>query len=94
MVLQEDYEDLSMVLTSEETDKLFDPFDSCDSTMPSHLYHTRHRFIKEDPYEWLVENVGQPQIDWSHYGYNLDQRAIRFRDRTKAMLFKLTFGGA
>lgn len=92
MIYQETSDDHILLLNVEETDRFFDPFDPLDQSLASHLHHQRHRFIKEDVYEWLVGNVGEVSVEWSHFKSALDCRAFRFKDRDKAMLFKLTHG--
>lgn len=76
-------------LTEAETDVFFEEFDPSDYEMPSHLFRAGHRYIKEDIYEWMVANIGQPQVDWKHDG-NSRIRQFQILDAKKAMLFKLT----
>ena len=88
------YTDHVMHLTDEETDRFFDAFDKSDDDLPFYLHNARHRFIKQDLYDWLENNVGQAGFAWTHVqGLTRDCRSIKFRQQSHAMLFKLTFGG-
>lgn len=78
-----------LVLSEEETDEFFDAFNAND--LPSHLYYAGHRYIKDEPYNWMIAHVGEPQVDWSHISAGIGQRAFQFKDGGKAALFKLTF---
>lgn len=79
-------------MTESETNEHFAPHNPLDYEIPSYLYNARHRFILEDTYKWLLDNVGMPNVDWRHEGTTLSRR-IMFEDKEKAMLFKLTFHG-
>lgn len=79
-----------LFLSPAETDRFFEAFDPQDKELASHLYHNGHRFIKEDTYGWLEANVGEVGVDWRHEGTK-NSREFMFRDKDKAMLFKLTF---
>jgi hypothetical protein len=90
-----DFEVHILSLTEGETDELFDPFDARDKDMPSHLYHAGHRYIKQEPYDWLIANVGQPYQGWQILSRSTRNRKdISFSDKEHAMLFKLTFAGS
>ena len=81
-----------LFLDREDTDRFFDAFDPNNQEVPSYLIRNGHRFIKEEIYEWLVANVGEPNEAWRHEG-NIGNRGreLLFVDKDKAMLFKLTF---
>ena len=81
-----------LFLTEDETDQHFDPFDPTDSELPSHLHHAGHRFIRDETYEWLIANVGEPQINWGSSRTNNQSRFFWFNDKSHAMKFKLVFG--
>ena len=87
-----------VVLTSEETDRFFEPFDPHDAMMPSHLFYARHRYIKEDIYAWLVENFGTVEsMVWksgTHYLDHEQVKAFDFADKNHAMLFMTFWAGA
>ena len=77
-------------LTPKETDQFFDPFDPQDDSIPSYLHHRGHRYIKENVYNWLIEVIGQSNIDWRFDGY-LDSRSFYFKDKKNAMMFKIRY---
>lgn len=79
-------------LTSEEADRLLDPYDPNDKDMPGYKHTNRHRYVREDSYQWLLDNIGKPNWDWFiQCAYDGVTAAIR--DKDKALLFKLAFGG-
>jgi hypothetical protein len=82
-------------LTQEETDRFFEPFDYGDTNMPSHMFHAGHRYIKEDIFNWLQENVGDvDQFYWKHCPLRSNTtRFFQFRTKEAAMLFKLVHFG-
>lgn len=84
-----------LYLTKEEQDELFEPFDPNDDKLASHLHYSRFRYIKTEPYDWLVSNIAEVptqkwqinrgfQIDSGHSGYS-----FVFADANDAMKFKL-----
>jgi hypothetical protein len=93
MDYEQHYTDHLIHLTLEETDRFFAPFDPHDPGLPSYLLNSRHRFIKDELYEWLMLHVGAVGLDWNHERLGRDCRTIRFKSKDKAALFKLTFGG-
>lgn len=78
-------------MTKEETDELFDPFDPHDQDLPFYLHNARHRFIKQDAYDWLEANVGEPKIHWQSFAMGSDKYGFQFLQADKAMLFKLRY---
>lgn len=86
-------DDHVLTLTEEETDRFFDPFDPTDKDLPSHLHYSRHRFIKDDVYDWLEANVGAVGVMWNHQPFGYNCKSFHFRKPNHAMLFKLTYGG-
>lgn len=80
-------------LSPEETDRFFAPFDPTDNDMPSYLHRLGHRYILDEPYQWLLANVGEPKVDWESFRSDGTCRAFSFDDPNKAMLFKLTYQG-
>lgn len=82
-------------LTVGETNSLFDQFDPHDDNVPSYLHHARHRFIKQEPYDWLVAHCGDPDqrgCRWRiHSGGDQNAKSLFFDLKEDAMLFKLTF---
>ena len=81
-------------LSELESNEHFAPYNPQDYELPSHLHNARHRFILESTYEWLVANVGEPKIAWSTGPtkiYDGDRKSLLFVDKSKAMLFKMTF---
>jgi hypothetical protein len=89
MEYKEVHGDHVVYMTKEETNELFDAFDPHDADLPSYLHHARHRFIKEDAYNWLEQHVGQPKIHWQSFPMGSDKYGIQFLTKDKAMLFKL-----
>lgn len=79
-------------LSADEADRLLDPYDPDDKEMPAWQHANHHRYIKLDCYEWLLENIGRPNWDWFIKNSYNEVRAV-FRERDKAMLFKMAFGG-
>lgn len=79
-------------LSPEEMDNLLDPYDPKDRDITPYLHTRKHRFIKEDVYEWMMTNVGRPQWDWSLW-VNYNKARFTFRDPSKVLLFKLTWAG-
>lgn len=79
-------------LNSSEADRLLEPYDQDDKEMPAWQHANGHRYLKAESYEWLLDNIGRPNWDWFIKVIRNDIRAV-FRDRDKAMLFKMTFGG-
>jgi hypothetical protein len=82
----------TIVLNSKETDVFFEAFNLADEEIPSYLINAGWRFIRDDAYQWLLDNVGVANVDWRHQGTRTS-REFLFRDKEKAMLFKLTFHG-
>lgn len=86
-----------VILTPEETDRFFDPFDPMDQAMPSHLHHAGHRYIKEDIYAWLVENFGEVGVWMSQPDRcpvtNKSVRRFEFTDQNHAVLFMTIWAG-
>ena len=79
-------------MNEEETDVHFDPFDPNDPNLASHLRNNRHRYIREETYNWLIQHVGEPPIAWRFTLTGSNRRMCYFESKDKAMLFKLTFG--
>ena len=77
-------------LTKEEADCIFDPFDPNDHDMPSHLHHRGHRYIKDDVYQWMIENVGQAPFQWTTFTGPWGCKVIIWGE-DKAALFKLAW---
>lgn len=75
-------------LNSEERNLIFDPFDPLDDHLPSYLHHAGHRYIKQDAYDWMLANIGEPSIDWSILS---GSKIIHIMEKDKAALFKLTY---
>lgn len=93
MDYEQHYTDHLLHLTIEETDRFFEPFNLNDPNIPSHLYHNGHRYIREDIYAWVVQHIGEPGYLWQHEKSGLNRRLFRFKNKSDAMLFKLTHGG-
>ena len=84
----------NIILTRDETNRLFDQFDPTDDNLPSYLHHRGHRPIKQEPYDWLVAHVGEPYMGWRvGEASSQNEKMFLFDDKEKAMLFKLTYGG-
>ena len=79
-------------MTDEETDVHFHPFDPNDPDLASHLRNNRHRYIREETYNWLIQHIGEPPIAWRFDLSGSNSRRCSFESKAKAMLFKLTFG--
>lgn len=79
-------------LTAQEADRLLEPYDPDDQDMQSYQHANRHRYLKPDSYDWLSENVGRQNWDW-FIKVTYEGVWAAFRDRDKATLFKLTWGG-
>ena len=78
-------------LTSEETDYFFYKFDRNNLSIPSHYLMNRYRFIREDVYEWLITNIGEPPSAWSTQRIigDEDRWMFLFKEKSQAMMFKL-----
>jgi hypothetical protein len=88
-----------VVLTAAETNRFFETFDPHDRTMPSYLHRVGHRYIREFIYNWLVENFGPDQQEWTitqHYDVAKDERVrvFHFKNPDHAMLFVTMWSGA
>lgn len=80
-------------LSEDEADKVLDPFDPNDKEMPSHLYHQRHRYCKEEFFNWMVANIGRPSWDW--HIQNIGGTVwITLRNPQHATIVKLAWAGS
>jgi hypothetical protein len=102
MIYYQDANSLQHVLqlTTDETNQFFDPFDPNDNSLPSHLHHVGHRFIKQPVYDWLMNNVSSEEerltdtpMSWRHIGMSTRKRVLVFENKADAMKFKLAWGG-
>lgn len=89
-----------LYLTERETDRCFDPFDPHDDSLPSHLHHVGHRYIKQEVYDWLLNNVCSQQerdtdhiTSYRHWSQSVYRRVFMFESKDAAMQFKLAWSG-
>jgi hypothetical protein len=87
-------------LSPAETNFFFEPFDINDHSMPSHLHHRGHRYIRQHIYDWLMENIATPEerqadhsTSWHHSGLGASLRIFMFKHKHHAMMFKLAWEG-
>jgi hypothetical protein len=92
MIIEEYDTGVLIVLNEAETDTMFDPFDPLDDKMPSYLHHRRHRYIKEETYDWLETSIGSNQKHWRVVRSNGKSAYLWMSSRAEAVLFKLTWG--